>query len=342
MRYDTLMRRVPATFVLFGLATALTAWAADPLRIYFIDVEGGQATLLVAPSGESLLIDTGYDGYGGRDAVRIAKAAKDAGLKRIDNLLITHFREDHVGGIANLVEQMPVVSFFDHGPSVETNDYPPAYRTAFAEAKHQVVKPGDKIPLKDVDVTVVAAAGRTIASPLGVASAAGPQETNLHCAGLEPKDGEEGENPQSVAIVATYRNFRFADFGDLGWNGELALLCPENKVGPVDLFLATHHGGESPRAIWALKPHVAIMDNGPRKGADPTGWKNVMASPGLEDLWQLHFAMANGSDANAPDAFIANLAENGKGEHLKVEVKEDGSFTVTNPRNKFGRTYAPR
>ncbi len=347
MRYDTVMRRVPATLLLFGLATAVTAWAADPLRIYFIDVEGGQATLVVSPSGESLLIDTGYDRYGGRDSVRIAKAAKDAGVKRIDTLLITHFHDDHVGGVENLVEQMPVVTFLDHGPSIETGSYPPAYAKAFAEAKHQVVKPGDKIPVKDLDITVVASAGKTI-------TAGGDGEENLHCAGLEPKlepkpepkddtkGGEQGENPQSVAIVVGYRNFRFADFGDLGWNGELSLMCPTNKVGQVDLFLATHHGGESPRAIWDLKPRVVVMNNGPRKGDDPEGWKNVMASPGLVDLWQLHFAMANGSEANAPDAFIANLAENGKGEHLKVEVEKDGSFTVTNPRNKYTRAYAAR
>ena len=290
---------------------------------------------MVAPSGQSLLIDTGYTGFGGRDTLRIAAAAKDAGVKKIDTLLITHFHDDHVGGVANLLDRLPVVMYLDHGPSIETKDYPSAYAAAFAKGQHKVVAAGDKIPIKDLDVTVVAGAGKAIG---------GKGEPNPYCGGIpeSQSDLEAGENSQSLALVIQFGKFRFADLGDLTWNKELALLCPENKVGRVDLFLTTHHGGESPKAIWGMNPRVAIMNNGPSKGGDPAGWKNVMASPGLEDLWQLHFALAGGKDTNVPDTFIANVDVNDQGKHLKVSALADGSFTVTNPRNKFSKTYAAK
>ena len=165
---------------------------------------------------------------------------------------------------------------------------------------------------------------------------------NPYCEGVVQKDPAAGENPQSVAIVAEWRNFRFADLGDLTWDREMSLFCPSNKVGKVDLYLTTHHGADSPKALWGMEPRVAIQNNGPRKGGDATGWKTVTDTPGLEDLWQLHFAMAGGSEANAPDAQIANLRENGEGNHIRVTVKEDGSFTVLNPRNTFSREYPAR
>jgi beta-lactamase superfamily II metal-dependent hydrolase len=303
--------------------------------LYFIDTEGGQATLVVSPSGQALLIDTGYTGFGGRDTVRIAAAAKDAGVKKIDTLLITHFHDDHVGGVANLLDRLPVTTFLDHGPSIETQDYPGPYAAAFAKGQHKVVAAGDKIPIKDLDVTVVAAAGNVIG---------GKGEPNPNCTGIPQatSDLEAGENSQSLAVVVTFGKFRFADLGDLTWNKELALLCPENKVGRIDLYLTTHHGGESSKAIWGMAPRVAIMNNGPSKGGDPAGWKNVMASPGLEDLWQLHFALAGGKETNVPDTFIANVDVNDQGKHLKVSALADGSFTVTNPRNKFTKTYAAK
>src|ERR1041385_1274362 len=138
------MGRVPTSWVLIFLA-ASCAQAAKTLELYFIDTEGGQATLLVSPSGQSLLIDTGYTGFGGRDTVRIAAAAKDAGVKRIDYLLITHFHDDHVGGVANLLDRLPVANYLDHGISIETKNYPTPYAAAFAKGQHQVAAPGDKI-----------------------------------------------------------------------------------------------------------------------------------------------------------------------------------------------------
>jgi hypothetical protein len=237
-----------------------------------------------------------------------------------------------VGGVANLLDRLPVTTFLDHGPSIETKDYPAPYATAFAKGQHRVIAAGDKIPVRDLDVTVVAAGGKAIG---------GKGEPNPYCAGIpqSQSDLEAGENSQSAGVVIQFGKFRFADLGDLTWNKELALLCPENRVGKIDLYLTTHHGGESSKAVWGMAPRVAVMNNGPSKGGDPLGWKNVKASPGLEDLWQLHFALAGGKETNVPDTFIVNVDANDQGKHLKVSALADGSFTVTNPRNKFSKTY---
>jgi competence protein ComEC len=337
------MRSVAALLLL-----AASAQAAKTLEIYFVDVEGGQSTLLVAPSGQTLLVDTGYAGFSGRDADRIAAAAKAAGVKHIDTLLITHFHSDHVGGVLNLLERLPVTTLLDIGGSVDAGgNYPDAYGKAIskvteqAKGVHKVIAAGDKIAVKGLDVTVVTAAGKVIERPMERQG-----DTNPYCMGIQPhKDGEgdeTGENPQSAGIVVELGKFRFGDFGDITWNKELALLCPENRVGKLDLYLTTHHGGESSKAIWGLAPRVAIMNNGPRKGGDPLGWKVIMGSPGLEDLWQLHFAIAGGKEANAPDPLIANVDEHCNGVYLKVSASADGSFTVFNPRNKYTKTYAAK
>ena len=327
------MRNVPSGLLLVLLSVGL-AQGAKTLDLYFIDTEGGQATLIVAPSGQSLLVDTGFPGNSGRDALRIAAAAKSAGVKKIDYLLITHFHADHVGGVPNLLEKLPVGTFLDHGASVETNAYPAEYAAAFAKAQHRVVVPGDTIPVKDLNITVVAAAGKNI-------QRAG--EANANCTGVARKPASDksnvGENPQSAAVIVQWNKFRFADLGDLVWNRELSLVCPQNLLGKVDLYLTTHHGGESPEGVWGLAPRVAIMNNGARKGGNPEAWRRVMKSPGLEDLWQLHFSIAGGREANVPDTMIANLEERCQGQHLKVSVAEDGSFTLTNPRNKYSKTY---
>ena len=319
------MGRVPGVLVL--LLGLCPAWAADPLNLYFIDTEGGHATLVVAPSGESLLIDTGHEGYGGRDATRIRTAARDAGVKKIDYLLIASFQPDHIGGIKNILEVLPAGTFLDQGAG--TGAYPEAYQAGFAKGKHRVVAPGDTIPMKGLAVTIVAAGGREVAAP---------GEPNPHCEGVERRPDDDAE---SVGVVVEFGKFRFVDLGDLTWNQELALLCPRNKVGKADVYLTTRHGAESSKAIWGMAPRVAILNNGPRSGGEAAAFKNAMASPGLEDLWQLHFALANGAAGNAPDALIANLQEAGDGSYLKVSAMADGSFTVLNTRNKYSRKYGP-
>jgi competence protein ComEC len=311
------------------------------LEIHAIDVEGGQATLVISPSGESLLIDTGWPGFDGRDAARIQSAMKQAGVSRIDYLLVTHYHTDHIGGVPALAARVPIGTFVDHGPTVESSA--DAGYTAYLETrkagKHLQVKPGDKIPLAGLDVTVVSSAGATIRSPL-----AGGGTPNSLCANHKPQPDDASENARSVGIVLAYGAFRMADFGDLTWNKEHDLACPSNQIGAVDLYVVTHHGSEAsgpPALVHALRPRVAIMNNGATKGGSPAAWRIVRNSPGLQDFWQLHTATAAGRDANTAEPFIANMDET-TAHTIKVSATEDGSFTVTNSRNSTTRTYGPR
>jgi competence protein ComEC len=326
--------------LLFTLSLA-PLWAAKNLEIYFVDVEGGQATLIVSPSGQSLLVDTGWLGYGQRDAKRIAAVAKRAKVKKIDYVLITHYHLDHVGGALALTENIPVGTFIDHGPNTESGKMPDelnaVYEKAKANTQHLVVKPGDSIPVKGLDIKVIAARGDRIAGALP-----GGGENNPHCAGMEQKKPDNSENARSIGFLLTFNGFRFINLGDLTWNKELELACPASAIGPVDLYLTTHHGLEQsnpPALVHALRPAVAIMNNGAKKGGSPSAWKVIRSSPGLEDLWQLHFAMAGGSETNSPDTFIANLQEQCAGNHLRVTVQPSGGYTVFNSRNKHTKSY---
>jgi len=321
--------------LIFLLLLAGAAQAAKNLEIYFIDTEGGQSTLVASPSGQAMLIDTGYAGFGGRDANRIAEAAKQAHVKRINILFLTHHHQDHAGGVKNLLEVMKVDSFYDHGGDVEKNNkYSDEYIKAMGDSPHTVYKPGDKIPIKDLDITVVVAGQKHVETK---------GESNPFCAGLAPKEGESGENPQSGGVVVQFGKFRFADLGDIIWNEELALMCPENHVGKVDLLLTPHHGTHvSPKSDYAMAPRVIIMNDGPKKGGTPEAYQMWEGMKGLEDLWELHFAFAGGKDGNSPDTFIANIEEKCEGKYLKVTAHEDGSFTVYNSRNKYTKNYAAK
>jgi beta-lactamase superfamily II metal-dependent hydrolase len=316
--------------VFFMLVAA--AQAAKTLEIYFIDTEGGQSTLVVSPSGQAMLIDTGYAGFGGRDANRIAEAAKLAHVKRINVLFVTHYHQDHVGGVKNLLQVLPVESFWDRGAPVQDDKSgAPDYLKAVGKSPRTSYKPGDKIPIKDLDITVVAAANNHINTP---------GHANPFCAGLKSKDGESGENPQSGGLVVQFGSFRFADLGDNLWNEELAMTCPDNHLGKIDLLLTPHHGTHvSPKADYGMAPRVVIMNNGATKGGKPEAYQMWRADPTLEDLWQLHFAVGGGKEGNSPDTFIANLDERCEGKYLRVDAREDGSFTVYNSRNKYTKTY---
>jgi competence protein ComEC len=327
--------------ILCGLAWAVAPAAARPLQIFFIDVEGGQSTLIVSPSGQSLLIDTGWRGFEGRDAARIVQAAKSAGLKQINYLVITHYHRDHVGGVSQLAARMKMLNFFDHGPNTEDStatkeDYSD-YVKAIQRGEHLVAKPGDMIPIKDLKVEVLTSAGAAIRKPLTDAG-----QPNQFCAASPARQDDATENAQSLGVLVTFGSFRFLDLGDLTWNKELALMCPNNPIGTVDVYLTSHHGlnqSGSPALVKAVHPRVAIMNNGARKGGSPDAWQIVKDSPGLQDLWQLHYAMEGGKDHNVPDSFIANVDEHCQGDYLKLTAESNGSFTIFNSRNKFQKAY---
>ena len=322
------------------LFLAATAWAA-PLRMFFVDVEGGQSTLIVSPSGESMLIDTGWPDFNGRDADRILEAAKSAGITQIDYLIITHYHDDHVGGVPQLTGKLKVGTFLDHGPNREDSDGTrrnyAAYRKAIGSAKHVVVKPGDHIPIRGLDVTVVSADGNLITQPF-----AGAGQDNPLCATEAAPPTDPSENAHSVGVLITYGKLRVLDLGDLTKKKELGLACPKNLIGKIDLFVVTHHGSapSNPKAlVHAIQPRVAIMDNGARKGGSAEAWQTVHDAPGLAGFWQVHYAIPAGKDHNVPDDFIANIEEKCAGKSIAVTGDEDGTLTVTNSRNGFSKTY---
>ncbi len=322
------------------LAAPLCAQSKS-LLIYFIDVEGGQATLFVAPSGESVLLDTGWPGD--RDADRIVAAAKDAGVKQIDHLLITHFHTDHVGGVPALAAKIPIRNFYDHGETVE---HDPAngqklwddYEKVVKGAHHTVVTPGFKLPVKGLDWTIVTAAGKTIDHPLP-----GAGQPNPSCADFKPQEVDKTENAQSAGSIIQFGKMRIADLGDLTWNKEGELVCPVNKVGTVDLFVVSHHGlaiSNSPALVHALHPRVAIMDNGAKKGGTVEAWTTIHSSPGLEDFWQLHFSEVGGPDHNSAADLIANPSASPDAAFwIKVTAYPNGHFEVTSQRNGFTKKY---
>jgi beta-lactamase superfamily II metal-dependent hydrolase len=311
------------------------------LQIFFIDVEGGQATLFVTPAGQSLLIDTGWGYNAFRDANRIVAAAKHAKIKKIDYVLVTHYHTDHVGGVPQLTQKMTVEHFVDHGPNREeskaTQTLYREYETARGTTDHIVLKPGDKLPIKGMEVTAVSGDGNVLGQALPGAGGA-----NEACSAVAQKASDPSENARSLGVVIQFGKLRIVDLGDLTWNKELELMCPDNRLGRADIYIASHHGidqSNSPALVHGLQPRVAILDNGTKKGAAPSAWDIIKSSPALQDIWQLHFADAGGSEHNTTDPFIANVNEADSGYYLKLTAHEDGSFEVFNPRNKYEKSY---
>ena len=371
MRASMVLLLVLVVALVAAVFSAAQTRAPRPLDIYVIDVEGGNATLFVSPSGESLLVDTGNAGAAApRDAARIIQATQAAGLQQIDHLITTHWHGDHFGGMAELASKVTIREFIDHGPNVQpapaADEFlQKVYPSLYAKAKHNVAKAGDRIPIAGLDVRVVTSAGETIKSPLPGAGAPNP-----YCANF--KAGENNaEDPQSVGIYVTFGKFRTIHLGDLTKNKEFELMCPNNRVGTVDVLLGLHHGQASSNSeviVHALRPRVAVMNNGTRKGGEPEVMKTVHSSPGLEDLWQLHFSLLSGQEYTVPGMFIANTIDeqqpaipiaptpapqpgpgappapvhNGAAYWIRVSAQQDGSFTVTNTRNGFSKTYRSR
>jgi len=325
-------------------AAACAFGASHNLEIYWIDAEGGAATLIVTPSGQSMLVDTANRTPDDRDAKRIAAAAKEAGITKIDFLLTTHFHGDHIGAMPALAKMIPIEMYLDHGESIEIAR--PAVAAAYkayveqSEGKRRILKAGDRIPLKGVDVEVIMSAGQGITKPLKGAGAKNPA-----CADFKEHPPEQDpDNDQSVGFVLRFGKFDFIDMGDLTWNYEQKLVCPANLIGKVDLYQTTHHGldrSNSPQFVWAIQPTVAVMNNGPRKGGPASVFETLRKSPGLEDIWQGHLALGTPKEVNTDEKMIANLEPSAQctGNLLKASVAPDGSFTITNLRNGFSKTY---
>ena len=334
---------------------SLTAADSKALTIYFIDVEGGQSTLIVTAAGESLLVDAGFasdgkfssqpgDPASARDAQRIVAAMRDARIDHLDNLLSTHFHADHDGGVPELAQLTTIARFIDHGrPADDAEKGVPgttaafdAYTRARGQAAHIDATPGTKLPLRGVDAIVVSSAGKTIASPL-----AGGGAANTMCGPTRPAQ-EATENPRSTGVRLRFGRFTFLDLGDLSGPPLYALFCPRDLLGSIDVYLLPHHGGveAGDAAVFgAVPPRVAVVNNGAVKGGAPEMFA-VAHAVTKTDVWQLHRSRNEGA-RNFDDARIANLDES-TAYWIEVTAREDGSFSVTNARTNERRDYARR
>jgi len=333
------MKRVFAAgaSILAAILIMTGAHAASTLDIYFIDVEGGQSTLLVTPTGHSLLIDTGFEGFGERDPNRILAAAHNRNVTRLDTLLITHFHADHVGGAPQVMKRLPVATFVDDGQPIENSEATQtafsAYMSARSGRESRVPRPGDRLRVKGIDVEVLSAGGAVLRRPTQQTRAV----RNPACATLEKQPEIEGENPRSIGVRITFGSFVFLDLGDLPGTNLAALACPDNLLGHADLYLVPHHGNKDtaiPAVLAAVSPRVAILNNGATKGGDPASFTTLREASGLEAVWQLHRSL-NQDAANYPDEFIANLedGDSDMGSWLKVSAEASGAFSITNGRS---------
>ena len=321
--------------------------AAKAFQIYFVDVEGGQSTLFVTPTGESMLIDTGWPGNEGRDADRIVAAAMLAGISKIDYVLLTHYHGDHVGGVPQLAARIPIGTFIDHGVNRETDVAATesgylAYQALLnlGHFNHITARPGMILPITGVRAEIVTADGEEIDQPLPNAQGAG--KDNPACGSTEIRPTDVTENYRSVGTVFTFGKLRVLDLGDLTWDRERPLVCPVNKLGTFDILVVSHHGlfqSSSPALIDAVAPFVAIMDNGAKKGGSPPTYDTIEKSPRLLNLWQLHYSDEGGADHNVANEFIANLQGPDTGFYIKVTAWQDGSFDVYNARTKDTKHY---
>jgi len=347
-----------ASLLPFSFARAQEQAKKKPLDIYFLDTEGGQATLFVSPSGESMLVDTGFPGNQGalpaeantpgvtRDADRIMSVLKLANVTVLDYVVITHYHADHAGNAAELAHRIPIRHFVDHGAyTVEMQAGRDAaflsYLPVREHAHVMVAKPGDRIPIEDLDVQVVSSAGEVIKEPMAGAPGAGTPNPLCRNAKLKEQDATP-ENFESVGVVVRYGSFRLIDLGDLTWTQEHKLACPNNLVGAITVFHTTRHGDPhsgAPQFVHAIRARVAVMNNGERKGGSPEYWQTVRETPGLEDFWQIHRSAAGGAEHNSPDQFLANVNETDHGHYIEMSVRSDGGFSMTNERTGFTKDY---
>jgi beta-lactamase superfamily II metal-dependent hydrolase len=326
-------------------ATQMARAASHELQVYFIDVDGGQSTLFVTPAGKSLLIDTGWAGNNGLDAGRIAAAAKDAGVSKIDFLLLTHYHADHLGGLPELLARLPVGTFIDHGLDSPTDPSTKkgyaAYQQLLASGHygHIVPKPGDALPIPGMKAVVISSNGELLDHALP-----GAGQPNAYCKDSEARPEDQTDNARSLGTLFTFGKLRILDLGDLTWDKEMQLMCPVNKLGKVDVLVVSHHGlfqSSSPALVDAVAPRVAIMNNGATKGGSPPTFETLAKTPGLETLWQLHFSNAADTHNTAAE-YIANPAGTDAANYLKLTAKPNGNFTVFNSRTGARKDYASR
>jgi len=342
--------------VLLPLLLIMIASAPAPARtvgsldFYFVDVEGGAATLIVTPSHESVLIDCGAPGP--RDAARIKVAADAAGIKQIDHLIATHWHSDHFGGTPDLARLMPIRHFYNRGfNATPVHDEPKLYpqmMAAYVKASHGksvTLKPGDTVPVRqtpgDPKLTILCLCGDKQFLP---DSPNAPKNTAAD--EYLPLDPDPSDNARSLGFRLSYGGFRFLDLGDLTWNMEANLVRPTDKIGLIDVYQSTHHGldiSNNPVVIKTVNPRVAVYNNGPHKGGSVDLTMTLRNLPEPPTIFQLHRNLDCFTTDNAPADCIANAADPCQGEFIHLVVAADGkSYTVTVGRHGTARRFLTR
>ncbi|PHS16966.1 MAG: hypothetical protein COA78_03685 [Blastopirellula sp.] len=335
--------RLSSLLLIVFSASSLQAGLKDgKLDIYWVDVEGGAATLIVTPAGESVLIDTGNPGR--RDPDRIVQVAvKRAGLRKIDYLITTHYHRDHFGGASMVAKMIPIGQVYDNATFDDMpNDPGREYFEFKAEGRHQV-NPGDTIPLKQLkgapklSLTCIGTR-RTFISPPKNAKPTGLAEKH------KAKDRDGSDNANSVVMLLKFGDFEFFHSGDLTWNQEVKLVAPYNLVGEVDVYQVAHHGlasSNNPVVLMALKPTVAIMNNGTTKGCSPDTFAALKGTDSIQAIYQAHKNLReDGATNNTKEQWIANQAKDCKGHHIELSVDVDSkSYTVAIPANDHSQKF---
>lgn len=329
------------------LMLCLSLFAQDEsksLRIFWIDVEGGAATLVVTPEGGSMLMDSGWAGK--RDAERIAAAAKAAGLKQIDHYLVSHFHTDHWGGTADLAERFPIAKYYYHAfPDASAKDVDPKIKEPFlklSEGKSVIVEAGHEIPLKGAHVKVLVANGLVAGEAAG-----SPQIRKCEAnPGHPEKPEDKSDNARSIGYLLTFGAFKFANFGDLTWNVEHKLVCPANLIGTADVYQVTHHGldqSNNPALLKAVGPTVAIVNNGAKKGGSAATFKWLKETPSIKDIFQVHRNVGTKPEDNTAPELTANDEEKCEGNGIVLSVEAGGkNYTVEVPSKKTKKSYAAK
>jgi competence protein ComEC len=335
------MNQLIAAGILFLSAASCNVQPSTPMNIYWIDVEGGAATLIITPSGESILMDAGWATEDERDAKRIVAAMDDAGITKIDYFIASHFHSDHVNGLPALVKRIPIEQFIDHGNSVE-QDRPgslkawESYIAVAQQGKRRTIVPGETLLLTGIDLTFVTS-NREVLDQAMVNSS-----PNAHCENASPGKEDTGENASSVGYLLSLGAFDFLNLGDLTVDIQHKLACPTNLIGEIDLYQVPHHGnGIAPQLSWALSPTAAVLNNGPHKGGSPEGYEVISSIPDIKAIWQVHRALDTDDKHNSSAQMTANLTEeNDAGYWIKATVQADGSsYLIENERNKYSETY---
>jgi beta-lactamase superfamily II metal-dependent hydrolase len=333
------------------ILTFFTHTASTPptrtLDVYWVDVEGGAATLIVTPAGESVLIDTGNPG--GRDADRIYKVAtQTAGLKQIDHLITTHFHIDHFGGAAELAQKMPIVHIYDKGiPQSLSEDAAFASRiTPYREIKASriTLQPGTEIKLKSLPKGMAKLSLRCLGLDQKFIDKKVKKATTTDCNAATDKPVDTSDNANSTVFVMDFGPFRFFDGGDLTWNAEKKLVCPDNLPGKVDVFQVNHHGldqSNNPVMVKALSPTVAVINNGTRKGCGPETFTTLKNTSSVQAIYQLHKNLReDGATINTQPERIANMEEKCTASYVKLSVEPNGGkYILSIPANKHQQTF---